>query len=180
MNTAIFEHYDPTESSISASLNRCLRMIELHAPRLMRVAGGPLAQEEANPRTAIPAEVKRAAIAAYLDQGRPSHASIAKQFGLGESTVGQMLRAAGIRTGPGHHNHRDTKSRQGAKGFVARNPEALMAAALEFNATPPRYGALKAIACKYGLNDSSVYSKAKALRERGGNGQEHQHHAAAR
>lgn len=74
---------DPTESWVQ----RCIRMMEVHCPRLMRI-GGPLSKE--NRKARIP-ESDRILICELAAQGM-KQTDIAARVGCAQSTVGQTLK----------------------------------------------------------------------------------------
>jgi len=81
---------------------RCLRLIERHAPRLMRVGGGSIAGEGAyrgNPQgpKLISTLEQRQQVTQLIQQGSLTASEIAARVGVYNQLVHRMAKRAGVR-----------------------------------------------------------------------------------
>lgn len=92
---------------------RCLRMIEIHAPRLMRIGGGPISAEVTYkdgvraPKNVSTLE-QRAQVAELIKRGDLTPTEIARKVGVYSQLVHRMSRRMGVRLPDG----RDVKRMQ--------------------------------------------------------------------
>lgn len=91
MTPHFYRNLDDGESSIQ----RCMRLIETHAPRFMKIGGGSISGQDGQimrkkPRKTTPEE--RAQILEMARSGKYHQCAIARAVGVSQSSVWHILR----------------------------------------------------------------------------------------